>query len=66
MLFQKNLEEIKTHNSNPSVSYTKGVNQFTHLSQSEFAEMFLSSIYLRENHISPKNVETINHEGPLM
>jgi hypothetical protein len=33
MIFQKNLENINKHNSNPHATYTMGVNQFTHLTQ---------------------------------
>lgn len=45
MIFNRNLEEINKHNSDSKQNYKKGVNQFTHLTTSEFQQMFLSSYY---------------------
>ena len=45
IIFTKQLEEINRHNSQPKKSYEKGINQFSHLTETEFESMFLSSIY---------------------
>jgi hypothetical protein len=45
MTFMRNLEEINRHNADSKQSYKKGVNQFTHLIQGEFEQMFLSTFY---------------------
>lgn len=45
MIFFNQLKEINAHNADPKQTYQKGVNQFTHLTKAEFAEMFLSSVY---------------------
>lgn len=45
----KNLEEIERHNSDKTQTYTKGLNQFTHLSSVEFSGMFLNRFYEMSN-----------------
>lgn len=65
MIFTQNLKEIASHNANPKHSYSKGTNQFTHLSQQEFAEMFLSSIYYRENRPSVMKEDSTISIEPL-
>lgn len=45
LIFTHNLEEIERHNSDPTQTYKKGVNQFTHLSVAEFKAMFLNRFY---------------------
>lgn len=42
MIFAKNSEEIKAHNSDATRTYDKAVNQFTGLTQAEFAAVFLN------------------------
>jgi hypothetical protein len=44
-IFMHNLEEIEKHNADKTQTYTKGVNQFTHLNQAEFKAMFLNKFY---------------------
>lgn len=45
----RNLNEINKHNSDSTQTYSKGLNQFTHLSKEEFAAMYL-------NHYHSKNL----------
>lgn len=45
LIFTHNLEEIERHNADPTQTYKKGVNQFTHLSVAEFKAMFLNRFY---------------------
>lgn len=45
LIFTHNLEEIERHNADSTQTYKKGVNQFTHLSVSEFKAMFLNRFY---------------------
>jgi len=42
-IFKQNLDKIKSHNSDPSVSWQMGVNQFTDMSDEEFEEKVLTS-----------------------
>lgn len=55
LIFTHNLEEIERHNTDPTQTYKKGVNQFTHLSVAEFKAMFLNRFY--ESTSSPKEVQ---------
>jgi C1A family cysteine protease len=41
-LFLRNLRDIDEHNAKESRTYSKGLNQFSALSQEEFEEMYLS------------------------
>ena len=51
IIFLNNLKEIKEHNSDPKQTFLKGTNQFSHLTQSEFEQMFLSTVYKTEGHL---------------
>lgn len=42
LIFEKNLIEIERHNSDPSQTYKKGINQFTVYTQQEFIHLFLN------------------------
>ncbi|KAL4430300.1 hypothetical protein ABPG74_019459 [Tetrahymena malaccensis] len=44
ILFLKNLKNIQLHNANKTHTYTKGVNQFTDLTQEEFVANFLNPV----------------------
>lgn len=41
-IFLRNIVKINEHNANPSNTYTMGVNQFTDLTQAEFAALYLT------------------------
>jgi C1A family cysteine protease len=43
-VFLENLAQIKLHNSNEFKTYTKGINQFTGMTQEEFAQNYLGLI----------------------
>lgn len=55
LIFQHNLEEIQKHNSNSLNTYTKGINQFTHLSREQFRQMFAGKIF-NENSVIEHDV----------
>lgn len=41
-IFLRNLIKIQEHNANPANTHTLGVNQFTDLTQAEFAALYLT------------------------
>lgn len=42
-VFEENTGKINAHNSDPTKTYTEGVNQFTVLTEAEFAEIYLGT-----------------------
>lgn len=55
-IFERNIQEIERHNADKTQTYTKGINQFTVLTQEEFAATHLSGVAI------PKGVQT----APMM
>jgi cathepsin L len=55
-IFIRNLVKINEHNANPSNTYTMGVNQFTDLTQAEFAALYLTLQVPSEQKVS-KNID---------
>ena len=41
-MFLERLERIRKHNSDPTRTYDKGINQFSHLTHNEFVELYLN------------------------
>ena len=56
IIFNKNVEIINKHNADPSKTYKMGVNQFTGLTDQEFAKLYLSP---RINPNLEKNHDTV-------
>jgi len=48
-VYAENVAKIEAHNSNKDNTYTMGINQFTHLTQEEFAEAYLGTIVPTSN-----------------
>ena len=42
-MFLERLERIRKHNSDPTRTYDKGTNQFSHLTYREFVELYLNN-----------------------
>ena len=63
MIFQNTLKEINQHNADPTQSYQKGINQFTHLTSKEFEHMFFSNIYSNSPSVAKK--QTVQPEMNL-
>lgn len=53
-IFLENLAKINAHNAQNSRTYEMGVNQFTHLTQEEFAQQYLGFI-------APEQIENIEN-----
>ena len=49
-IFLENLAKINSHNSNEFRTYEQGINQFSHLTQEEFAQQYLGVIAKPESH----------------
>lgn len=41
-IFLRNVASIEAHNSDPQITYHRGVNQFTDLTDAEFEAMYLT------------------------
>jgi hypothetical protein len=50
-VYLSNLAKINAHNKIESRTYDMGVNQFTHLTQEEFAQSYLGTIVPKSNKI---------------
>jgi C1A family cysteine protease len=48
-VYAENIAKIEAHNSQNGNSYEMGINQFTHLTQEEFAETYLKTIVPKSN-----------------
>lgn len=59
-MFLENLAKIDAHNAKKDRTYEMGVNQFTHLTTEEFAQIYLTSVRQTET----KEVETV--DDPLV
>jgi len=58
-IFLRNIVKINEHNSNPSNTYIMGVNQFTDLTQAEFAALYLTLQVPSGKKVSTDSEQTI-------
>lgn len=58
LIFVNNFQEIVRHNADQTQTYKKGLNQFTHLSKTEFKAMFTNKYYT--NYETTKKVVDIS------
>ena len=58
ILFFESQRAVQRHNADPSKSYKLGINQFSHLSDQEFAPRYMSySYYKQENYERPADLD---------
>lgn len=55
-IFDKNLQSINEHNSNPARTYNMGINRFTDITEGEFKAQFLKLV--------PPTIKTLPGKGP--
>lgn len=59
-IFLENITQVAAHNMNPNKTYTQGINQFSHMTDAEFSEMYLT---LTDRVFEVPNIQHFNNEN---